>query len=214
MRLLRQLTLEPKEQEARTQACALLARQTGQPFVFKEDGDDPAALKRLYEPVFAWFEKEHPKLAAAAQGDGDEDPAAWTKLLQTVPWEKGDAGRGEALFRARGCVTCHTGTTRLGPDLTAVTSRFSRADLFDAIIYPSRDVAPPYRVTRVETRSGPVYFGIVAFESADGLILLTGAATTVRVRHAGHRLAQSEHAVADAQRFAQGTQAGRPCRPL
>ena len=104
--------------------------------------------------MFAWFEKEHPKLAAAAQGDGDEDPAVWTKLLQTVPWDKGDAGRGEALFRARGCVTCHTGTTRLGPDLTAVTSRFSRADLFDAIIYPSRDVAPPYRVTRVETRSG------------------------------------------------------------
>ncbi len=29
---------------------------------------------------------------------------SWTKLLQTVPWEKGDAGRGEAVFRARGCV--------------------------------------------------------------------------------------------------------------
>ena len=50
--------------------------------------------------MFAWFEKEYPKLAAVAQGDGDEDPAAWTKLLQTVPWDKGDAGRGEALFRA------------------------------------------------------------------------------------------------------------------
>ena len=62
-----------------------------------------------------------------------------------------------------------------------MTSRFSRADLFDAVLYPSRDVAPPYRVTRVETRSGQVYYGIVAFESADGLILQTGAATTVRV---------------------------------
>ncbi len=181
VRLLRQLTLEPKEKDARSQVCALLARQTGQPFVFKEDADDPAALKRIYDPVFAWFEKEHPKLAAAAQGDGEEDPAAWTKLLQTVPWDKGDAGRGEALFRARGCVTCHTGTTRLGPDLTGVTSRFSRGDLFDAIIYPSRDVAPPYRVTRIETRAGQTYFGIVAFESADGVILQTGAATTMRV---------------------------------
>ncbi len=181
VRLLRQMTLEPKEKETRAQVCALLARQTGQPFVFKEDADDPAALKRIYDPVFAWFEKEHPKEAATAQGDGDEDPAVWTKFLQTVPWEKGDAGRGEALFRARGCVACHTGTTRLGPDLTGVATRFSRADLFDAIIYPSRDVAPPYRVTRVETRTGQTYFGIVAFESADGLILQTGAATTVRV---------------------------------
>jgi len=181
VRLLRQLTLEPKEKETRARLCALLARQTGRPFAFTEDGDDPAALKRLYEPVFAWFEKEYPKLAAAARGDSDADPAAWTKLLDTVPWEKGDAGRGETLFRARACATCHTGTTRLGPDLTAVTSRFSRADLFDAVIDPSRDVAPPYRVTRVETRSGQVYYGIVAFESADGLILQTGAATTVRV---------------------------------
>lgn len=181
VRLLRQLTLEPKEREVRAQVSALLVRQTGQPFVFKEDGDDPAALKRVYEPVFSWFDKEHPKLAAAAQGDGEEDPAARTALLQAAPWDRGDATRGETLFRARACATCHTGTTRLGPDLTAVTTRFSRPDLFDAIFYPSRDVAPPYRVTRIETRGGQVHFGIVAFESADGVILQTGAATTVRV---------------------------------
>ena len=96
----------------------------------------PYVRKRVYDPVFTWFEKEHPKLAATAQGDGDEDPAVWTKFLQTVPWDKGDAVRGESLFRSRACATCHTGTTRLGPDLTAVTSRFSRPDLFDAILYP------------------------------------------------------------------------------
>ncbi len=62
-----------------------------------------------------------------------------------------------------------------------MTTRFSRGDLFDAIIYPSRDVAPPYRVTRIETHAGQVYYGIVAFFSADGVILQTGAATTVRL---------------------------------
>jgi putative heme-binding domain-containing protein len=181
VRLLRQLTLEPKEHEVRLQTSALLNRQSGQSFALTEQGDDPIALKRVYQPVFAWFDMHYPKWAAAAQGDAEEDPAAWTKLLQTVPWDKGDAGRGEALFRVRACATCHTGTTRLGPDLTAVTSRFSRADLFDAIIYSSRDVAPPYRVTRIETHTGQVYYGIVAFFSADGVILQTGAATTVRV---------------------------------
>jgi putative heme-binding domain-containing protein len=181
VRLLRQLTLEPNEGKVRRQASALLNRQSGQSFLISEQGDDPVSLKRVYQPVFVWFDKQYPKWAAAAQGDADEDPAVWTKLLQTVPWDKGDAGRGEALFRNRACATCHTGTTRLGPDLTAVTSRFSRADLFDAIIYPSRDVAPPYRVTRIETRAGQVYFGIVAFFSADGVILQTGAATTVRL---------------------------------
>jgi putative membrane-bound dehydrogenase-like protein len=181
VRLLRQLTQEPREKELRAAAVALLARQAGRTFEVKEEGTEPTALKKAYEPVFAWFEKEHPKLAAAMQGGGDEDPAEWAKLLQSVDWDKGDAGRGEVLFRGRGCAACHTGTSRLGPDLIGVTSRFSRADLFDAIIYPSRDVAPPYRVVRIETRDGPVYSGIVAFESADGVILQTGAATTVRV---------------------------------
>ena len=181
LRLLRQLTLEPKEGKIRQQAIALLNRQSGQSFALKEQGDDPVALRRVYQPIFAWFDMLYPKWAAAAQGDADEEPAVWTKLLQTVPWDKGDAGRGELLFRNRACATCHTGSTRLGPDLTAVTNRFSRADLFDAIIYPSRDVAPPYRVTRIETRAGQVHYGIIAFFSADGVILQTGAATTVRL---------------------------------
>jgi putative membrane-bound dehydrogenase-like protein len=181
VRLLRGLTQEPREKELRAAAVALLARQTGKTFEVKEDGTEPAALKKAYEPVFAWFEKEHPKLAAAMRGGGDEDPAEWVKVLQSVDWDKGDAGRGEALFRARGCAACHTGTSRLGPDLTGVTNRLSRADLFDAILYPSRDVAPPYRVVKIETRDGQAYSGIVAFESADGVILQTGAATTVRV---------------------------------
>jgi putative heme-binding domain-containing protein len=181
VRLLQQLTLEPKEGKVRRQALGLLNRQSGQSFLPTEQGDDPVALKLVYQPVFAWFDAQYPKWAAAAQGDADEDPAVWKKLLQAVTWDKGDAGRGEALFRSRACATCHTGSTRLGPDLTAVTTRFSRPDLFDAIIYPSRDVAPPYRVTRIETHAGQVYYGIVAFFSADGVILQTGAATTVRL---------------------------------
>jgi putative heme-binding domain-containing protein len=181
VRLLRQLTLEPKEREVRKQASALFNRQSGQSFALTEQEDDPLALKRVYAPIFGWFEKQYPKWNAAAQGDADEDPAVWTKLLQTVPWDKGDSARGEVLFRNRACATCHTGSTRLGPDLTAVTTRFSRPDLFDAIIFPSRDVAPPYRVTRIETRAGQVHYGIIAFFSADGVILQTGAATTVRL---------------------------------
>ena len=73
------------------------------------------------------------------------------------------------------------GLARLGPDLTGVATRFSRDDLFTAIIYPSRDVAPAYRTNVVEMRNGQLITGIVAFESADGLIIQTGATTTVRI---------------------------------
>ena len=54
----------------------------------------------------------------------------------------------------------------------------------NAIVFPSRDVAPPYRTTTFRLRNGEVYTGMVAFESADGWILQTGAGTSVRINSA------------------------------
>src|SRR5205823_4648641 len=136
-RLLRRLLLEPKEAVLRKQMLALLSRQSGESFSIPETKADPVALKQAYRPVFEWFERQHPSLAGLLQTDGNEDPAVWKKLLASVIWEKGDAKRGEAVFRNRACLTCHSGPSRLGPDLNGVASRFNRDDLFTAIIYPS-----------------------------------------------------------------------------
>jgi putative heme-binding domain-containing protein len=111
----------------------------------------------------------------------DEDPVKWAQLLKSAAWDKGDAKRGGALFRERACQTCHTGWTSLGPNLGGVTSRFSVEDLFNAIIYPNRDVAPLYRNVRFQMRDGQTHTGLVAFESADGVMVLTGPTTTVRL---------------------------------
>ena len=69
----------------------------------------------------------------------------------------------------------------LGPNLSGAASRFSREDLFEAIVNPSKDVAPPYRTTSFQLKDGQVHTGIIAFESADGYILQTGATSTVRI---------------------------------
>jgi putative membrane-bound dehydrogenase-like protein len=178
LRLLRRLEAEPKERELRSQLVILLGRQTGKAFALNRD--DAAASKAGYQAIFDWFDKTHPELLAQLNGGG-EDAASWAKLLKSVDWDKGDSKHGEKLFRDRACVTCHAGPTRLGPDLTGVATRFSRDDLFTPIIDPSRDVAPAYRVTNVETKKGLVHSGIVIYESAEGVILQTGAATTIRV---------------------------------
>ena len=68
--------------------------------------------------------------------------------------------------------------------LAGSADRFSVEDLFDAIIFPSRDVAPLYRSTLFQMKDGQSYNGIVAYESADGVILQTGASTTVRLANA------------------------------
>jgi putative heme-binding domain-containing protein len=142
---------------------------------------DSRSLRIAYEPLFAWFRQTYPALVAALDQDEDGGLADWETVRGQVDWSAGRPDRGEAIFRARACHTCHTGTSRIGPDLTGVTGRFARDDLFLAIVAPNRDVAPPYRVTVIETRDGRVYSGIVAFESADGVILQTSANETVRI---------------------------------
>jgi putative membrane-bound dehydrogenase-like protein len=178
LRLLRRLVAEPKQTQFRAGVTALLTKQTGQNFSVREDAKD---LKRSYAPVFNWFTRRYPSLAGKLEPESDEDPAKWAQLLKSAPWNKGDAKRGEALFRERGCQTCHTGWTSLGPNLGGVTSRFSVEDLFNAIIYPNRDVAPLYRSVVFQMRDGQKHTGLVAFESADGVIVLTGPTTTVRL---------------------------------
>ena len=85
------------------------------------------------------------------------------------------------------------GANALGPDLAGVTRRLSPEDLLRSIVDPNQEVAPPYRVSLIRTRDGQSYSGMVAFDSADGVILQTAPASTLR-------LAQSEivsHTVTD-----------------
>jgi putative heme-binding domain-containing protein len=146
----------------------------------REDAASPSALKRAYRPLLERLAMLDPGLAAVVAGGSDDDPKRWAEVLATVSWAEGNAQRGEATFRAR-CAACHTGFTALGPDLAGVAARFSREDLFRAIIFPNEDVAPTYRTTIFETRGGEVHVATVAYESAEGVILQTGAATTVRL---------------------------------
>ena len=62
-----------------------------------------------------------------------------------------------------------------------MAGRFSRADLFTAIVQPSRDISPRYQTTLIETTEGKVYQGLVIYEAVDGVSLQTGAATTLRI---------------------------------
>jgi putative heme-binding domain-containing protein len=62
-----------------------------------------------------------------------------------------------------------------------VTGRFARDDLLTAILQPGRDVPARYRTELVATADGQVYQGMVVYEAVDGLILQTGATTTVRL---------------------------------
>src|SRR5262245_53009266 len=184
VRLLRRSINESKEKTLRNQAVTLLKLQARQKFAIEESASDTASLLRAYQPVFAWFAKQFPALARTLTSDEEPDPAKWALLLKSASWARGDPGRGQVLFEQRGCQACHSGPTTIGPDLSGVTGRLSTNDLLSAILLPSRESAELYRPTVFQTRDAQTYNGIVVFESADGVMVQTGATATVRLADA------------------------------
>jgi putative heme-binding domain-containing protein len=128
-----------------------------------------------------WYTAAHPREAARLENPDGVDVPAWNRRLASIPWVQGDASRGRVVFTKASCASCHSGSQALGPDLQGVTGRFSRDDLFTAILQPSKDISPRYRTTQIVTDAGKVYQGMIIYEAVDSLILQTGPATTVRL---------------------------------
>jgi putative heme-binding domain-containing protein len=72
--------------------------------------------------------------------------------------------RGKAMFAAASCIQCHRvgiRGTAIGPDLTFLASRFSRKDILDSILTPSKVVSEKYTNIAVTTRDGQTIVGRV-----------------------------------------------------
>jgi putative heme-binding domain-containing protein len=70
--------------------------------------------------------------------------------------------RGLELFTAASCSKCHrlgNVGTLVGPDLTSANSRFSRRDLLQSIIEPSKVIAENHRSLEIVTTEGKSYVG-------------------------------------------------------
>jgi putative heme-binding domain-containing protein len=175
---LRRQTLAPNERLTRQSLVALLKKWTKQTIdVEEKKGTNLAAA---YRPWFDWFAAEHPEAAKKLTGFAG-DLASWQKRLATIDWSTGAAAAGKAVFEKRSCHRCHFVSGRLGPDLAGAATRFSREDLFAAIVDPNKEVAPLYQTTEVVTNDGQVYNGLVVYESPDTTMLQTGPDTVVRV---------------------------------
>jgi putative heme-binding domain-containing protein len=148
-------------------------------FLHEQTGQGIAASDA--EGWTAWLLRAYPELAARLSGPDGVDVAAWNSRLEKLDWSAADVDRGRAVFAQTGCVACHSGARAIGPDLRGVASRFSRDDLFTAILQPSKDVSPRYQTTLVATADGKLYQGTIIYEAVDSLILQTGAETTVRI---------------------------------
>src|SRR5439155_15217819 len=80
---------------------------------------------------------------------------------------RGNAGRGETVFFAEGvaqCFQCHRVRDRgrdLGPDLSRIGQKYTRAQILDNILNPSRLIDPAFATWQVETTNDLNYSGLL-----------------------------------------------------
>ncbi len=76
----------------------------------------------------------------------------------------GDAQRGRQIFQTALCARCHRFADQgrsVGPELTQVAGRFSRHDILDSILNPSKAIAENYQGVTIQTTEGKVITGRV-----------------------------------------------------
>ncbi|NNM25332.1 MAG: c-type cytochrome [Phycisphaerales bacterium] len=87
-----------------------------------------------------------------------------------------DWQRGRRMYQAARCAECHrfagTGRGGVGPDLTAVATRFTVPDLVRALVEPSATISDQYQQTELLLADGTLLVGRIVNETADEITLL------------------------------------------
>ena len=102
-----------------------------------------------------------------------------------MAYRKPNLEAGERVFMRSRCADCHLfGAIGKGggPDLTTLASRFTRRDMLEAIMYPSRVISDQYTSIDVELKDGLFYTGMIQSEDSRNLILLTPNGTRVDIK--------------------------------
>jgi len=101
---------------------------------------------------------------------------------------KGDAARGEKVFFTEGgvqCFQCHRVRDRgrdFGPDLSRVGQKYTRVQLLDSILNPSKTIDPAFATYQVETKNDLSYSGLLVRKSSDEVVLKDANLNEVHVK--------------------------------
>jgi putative membrane-bound dehydrogenase-like protein len=108
--------------------------------------------------------------------------AGQERLARAALSRAGNPENGRKVFLAVEkslCLKCHRVSgqgEQVGPDLTGLGSRFSKAYIIESILEPSRTVSPSFESTLVELKSGKVLAGIKVAETETAITLVDNEA--------------------------------------
>jgi len=94
-------------------------------------------------------------------------------LKQTLAL-KGDATKGQALFKTQSCIACHTvadGQTPKGPHLVDIGKRYKAEELIESVLKPNAKLAQGYETYLFTTVKGLTISGFIVTESADAILI-------------------------------------------
>lgn len=89
----------------------------------------------------------------------------------------GDAKAGQAIFRdvkGANCIQCHQLAGEggdVGPPLTTIGQKLSKAQLHESILYPNAGILMGFENWMVKTKDGEIHTGILAEDTADHVTL-------------------------------------------
>ena len=101
---------------------------------------------------------------------------------------KGDAARGEKIFFAEGgaqCAQCHRlhGQGRdYGPDLGRIGQKYTRAQVLDNILNPSKTIDPAFATYQVEAKNDLSFSGFILRKTGEEVVLKDSNLNEVHVR--------------------------------
>lgn len=81
-----------------------------------------------------------------------------------------DFDRGRAMFAAANCFGCHRFADEggaVGPDLTSLAGRFSRRDILESVLEPSKVISDQYAAVQIVTLDGKVVVGRIVNLAGD-----------------------------------------------
>jgi putative heme-binding domain-containing protein len=106
---------------------------------------------------------------------------------ETIIALKGDPERGRQWFFAESatqCKSCHRiagAGTDLGPDLSAIGSKYNRRDLLRHLLEPSREIDPKYTTLLVSTKDGQLHVGLLVEKTAREVVLRDAQNHTIHI---------------------------------
>jgi putative heme-binding domain-containing protein len=136
----------------------------------------PAAELASFQPVLDSWIEPMPRPKTSKKKRNFVQDWKMTDLesdLDKVGHERNFADGQDAVFAVQ-CLMCHRMGDEggsVGPELTAISSRFSRHDILESILEPSKVISDQYANTEMELNNGTMVIGRIVSETDDKIVV-------------------------------------------